>query len=684
MVNRTLLFKIILSWYSLSAFGQADDLLNVVEWQLEALVSQYVQTSMLSHDFSQDTSELRQLYTPLSSDSISWKQAESVYLANRKVIRNDKGLQLQSGVTHNFAGSVLEDDGSFYDWRSQLGLDWDLLRNGWASNQRLLKQRELEWYAEKLDLLQSYRDRTYRQTFDFIVYTFNRHKIEVIEKRLNLLQELQSVANKLFYLKFVQWEDVLDILSKKSETDLFLKNYQVYLDAVQLSPDYQGMNLQELPVFDINYPMLEDQGLDTTLQYQSIEYQTKAIDQKFHWTKDIGVRAQLRYNYYDGSLSSLYKQRDFLTAGISFSMPIPYRPKDHKRLVAAKKEKIRTEYRLHNQNLQNELLTHYYEYEYSLKQFIHFYYKKERVAVLIKRSLHQKNLSDPNYSPMQVVDRLDELYSIDLELLDIQQKLYLKALKIFSLTGSQNILPFIEVMDLSQGAARYVDGRTIHCSERDLTKLTPEFIVEYLSHHDFDEVWLQTGRNAELYLKYAQVLDLVQGSNLKVRLSLDIDVVEGSSESVLTNASFALTDALHLRFPDHLGASEYNNARAYFLSVVQEMHNKNYDISVTIPLENSQDIYSIIEPFVSSIYMMPSQSNELAGLYYITKAQNIGGAKKYQVSIKPGDFSSRLEMDNFIRELRSHLPVSAVGISSLGKMLELEGQLVGWHEERRF
>ena len=112
------------------------------------------------------------------------------------------------------------------------------------------------------------------------------------------------------------------------------------------------------------------------------------------------------------------------------------------------KPTLKTKYKSFNEGLQNELLTHFYEYQYALKQFVHFFYKKERLSVLIDRSLAQKHLEDPNYSPMHVVDKLDELFSVDLEILDIQQKLYLKALKIFTLIGVDDVLDFIDIKGL--------------------------------------------------------------------------------------------------------------------------------------------------------------------------------------------------------------------------------------------
>ncbi|RZV53843.1 MAG: hypothetical protein EX254_11745, partial [Flavobacteriaceae bacterium] len=113
-----------------SLFAQNDDLLNAIGIDLETMVDDYVSETFLASQFSQDVSDLPGLFCPSESDSGHIHVLESERLAEIALIDRDRSLELQGSYLNNFAGSLLEDDGIFYKWRSNTGLGWNLFRDG--------------------------------------------------------------------------------------------------------------------------------------------------------------------------------------------------------------------------------------------------------------------------------------------------------------------------------------------------------------------------------------------------------------------------------------------------------------------------------------------------------------------------------------------------------------------------
>ena len=544
-----------------------------------------------------------------------------------------------------------------------------------------MARKQLEWEAEKAMQTQDYKELTYRKTYDFIIYTFNKQKVDAIELRLKLLDELLAVGTRMFYLKFVQWEHVLDVMSKKTETELFLKNYETYLSAVQLDDSLRSQDLGALPIFDLLFDVIENIGVDTTANRAALDHRIAAIEHEFHWTKDMSLSAQLRYNHYQGGDDASYSGRDFVAAGLSFGIPIPFKKSTKDELKSAKIEQLEVDYRTFQHGLNNELLNHYYEYEYALKQYVNFFYKKERLAVLIDRGLRKKRLDDPDYSPLEVVDRLDELFSVDLELLDIQQKMYLKALKIFTMISTDHITDFIEVKDYNQFASQTPGGRSIYCDAEQLADMEAKYLVEFLKYNGADEVLVSIDGNPDLYLRYAALLDALKGTSLGVRLNYKPVSIHALAMADLEESmTFALTPKIHIDFSDF----DLSVDDQIMLTAFLERNYQSFDISISLSASQNKDFRTSIYSYVTYVNLVPDQSEQLMSFFHDLEEDRWNGVNKSRLVVLPRDFDSRMDLDNFIKLLLDHLEIDAVGLLDVQSLIDLDKKTITWHEERGF
>ncbi len=663
--------------------AQNDQLLSSVGTQLERLVDNYVKESFIASRFSQDVSDLPMLFRPSEIDSMSVLIKQTERHAEINMIRRDPGLHAQGSYMNNFAGSLLEDDGTFYQWRTNAGLGWNLIRDGVIAKRHKVRQKQLLWEAEKTIEDERLRNEAYRDLYAGILYAFNHKKVLVIRNRLDILIQLHEIVHKLFYLRFVQWEDVLDVMSSKTETELFLNNYLTYLDAVELDEDLKQSDVFELPVFDLVFENIEAQGLDTMAQFLSMQKRVEALDHQHHWSQEVSLRANLQYSYYQGGSSSVYDQRDFLSGGLSVGLPLSFQKKAKRGWKQAKVDLIKAEYKSYYDGVNNEVLNEYYEYQYALKQYVSFYYKKERLGVLIRRGIRKRNLEDPDYSPKFVVDKLDELFSVELELLDIQQKMYLNALKIFQLIDVIDVLPYIDIVDYNQFNNQFVGDRTIICTAEDLNELEVRYLFELLKYHGIKEVMVQIDSDLDLYLKYAGLLDMVQGTDMSVRLSFSFSKnLEKELGELVTILSMSLTPLIHFDFmqikPDDLP------------QVVSQVENmliadaRALDLSVSLPGDMTVEQLALMDGNYSAINMDAGPIDNLHTLKRNIELLRSRGVANVRPVLVPAEYSSRLEMDQYINEIMDVLEVKQVCISSVGALLKLEAETISWHEERRF
>lgn len=682
MYRALILWAIAIFLYA-PVIAQEDEMMASISVQLENLVDTYVKESLLKHQFSRDVNDLRLLFGPKAVDSIQLNSALEERAAEIQVIKDDKGVDLQANYLNNFAGSLLEEDGTFYQWRTSAGLNWDLFKGGLISQKHRLAQKKLEYEVMLAEQGSALTDLSYRKSFDYIIYTFNKEKVRVIERRLDVLSNLLEVVEKMYYLRYSHWEDVLNVMSKKAETEIFLRNFRTHLESIQIDSSLKDQPINNLPVFDLLFEEIEKRGIDTMTQSLVLEKNLKALDHQFHWSNNIDLSAQVRYNYYNGGINSDYNARDYVAGGLSISIPLPFAQSSRREWKNAKQKKFILDYKSFQEGLDNELLTHYYEYEYTHRQYVQYFYKKEQLAVGINRSIRQRRLADPEYSPMSVVDKLDQIFSVDLELIDIQQKMYLKALKIFSMINAQDILPYIDVKDYNLFVQKYNSDRILFCRGENLLEYEPNFLIEFSLQNGIKEICVEAGASSETYLNYAALLDAAVGTDLTIRFSVDPLMVESTLASDLsTLTSLSLTPKMHISLVSSLAAEPDD-----YREIIETLTNfrKNFDISVSVPLKTKDTLFKTLLSIVNKIYVVPERNQELNTEYpaLIRRIGRLSAGMIYPV-VRPGDFGTKLEMDNFLDQLVIQLRTDSAGIASLDDLIELDKKIVGWHEEHRF
>ncbi|MCB0657444.1 MAG: hypothetical protein KDC57_14965 [Saprospiraceae bacterium] len=654
---------------------------------LDALVTSYLEDIALTNHFAQETDFLHKIYDIDSLAEVSDVARQQQYSARNAALKKDLGLQLTTAWQQNFANPVFDlEDGLYYRSRGQVGVDWNLLRDGMLSHKKQLQASVASWKADSLDLLRYRHNDYYRYQYNYIIYVFNQAKIEVTKKRLDLLNVQISIAFQLFYLKRIHWEDVLTLLSSKGEAELFLNTYQTYIDQVDLPNGWKTNQVGELPIFDIDIDRIKQIYFDSTLMQSALKWKSQAMDLQSHWSSRVGLKSTVRYNFLAGQ-PLLGSSRDFISAGLSMQIPLDFNAKERKRKLEADKKLEEVEYITRFDNDANEMLNLYYEYGYDLKQFIHFYYNKLKLAQAIARGERQKDLGDPGYSPKFIVDKFDELLAVDLELLDIQQSLYLKALKMHSKLPQGNITDYLEPKDFNNLFNPQTGPRAMYVWSATLKDLSPDYIVHYAKINRISELIVSAGTGQDMMQKFQEVHDLAFKDDIQVSLLIgNNSMLQKPVTETLPALMNLPVDEIHLDLEPHtLKEWEENKAvyQARYLEMIHRLSMK-YKVSVSIPLSYQDDFLQAIYTLANHVYLMAYEHKDIDFIERKTQAAFLLGADKTTIAIRCQDFNDRYELELFCQSLDQRFHNPRIALHDLEDLMKLEEKTISANAEYRF
>ncbi len=672
--------------FSLNSTGQSDAIFTDITNNLDKLITDYLDASLLRHNFPDDPGFLQFLFKPKSVDSILFKATNERFNREIKLAKQDIGLNIRTGAIFNLKESLFEEDGVFYRNRYQVGLDWDFFKSGLIENRLKAKQLRAEGNAHRLAEYSKMKDQSYQYIFSQIIYTFNKLKIDIVRHRHQFLDEQLAIAYKMFYLKYIHWEEVLQILSKKAQSELFVNNYSTYVSDVLLPEGIKEVPIGPLPVFNIMFENILATGVDTLPAKLVSEQKINALQYQMNPLKDIGLSGFVRYNRYQQSELG-ESNRDFMSAGMQMEIPIPLGIKSRQKLRKAKETLISLEKQADYDKQYNEILNHFYEYEYTLKRFIEFYHQKQKAIYGIQRAMRKRDLLDPDYSPMIIVDKLDDVYSLDLELLDLQQILYLKALKIHSYLPDLDILSFIEIKDYNQIFAKYHTQKSLYVWSSTFRELSLNYLMEYFKYNSFQEVIISTNLEEALDQKLLTLDSLCLDADIHVSYLIGKNSwLKGSIDEAIAKINSLPFHSIHLDIEPHTFDDWSENEAMYqekYLRLLRSIA-QNHDVSVSIPVFYSESFLDGVYEIAERVYVMAYENKDVAYIKRKTAEEYQRGKNRTILSIRCKDFANRYELEQFINILRGELDISAIAVQDLKSMLDLEEKTIGLHEEYRF
>ena len=606
----------------------------------------------------------------------------TILRAKRSEELRELGLSLDGGYTENLEQGAFNAEGIFYKRRASLELEWDVLKGG------LMDHRyEAEELSNKLKIARhtqrdDEREARYSRRYNRIIHLFNRQKIPLLEKRRALIKDLLDVTTRLYEADYVPWKQVLDLTSQRAQVKIRLNNYRTYNEQFAWAQS-ASIRPSRLPIVDVAVERL-DQAMRTSRPLDSLlALRLENMRLENHPLRQISLSPHLRYNAYHSPGSADQPLREYFSAGLSFSVPLPLRFGANERIARAKRRTTRREARRRDYNTRKEVYNTYYQYKYHLEQYVEFYQKRLRLRHQIQQERNRKKLKEPGYSPVKALSLGNRLLDVRVELVDIQQKMYLTLLKLARRLEPGRLPALVEparpadmlTPDFAQTA--YVWSSTFADYENAL-------LLDALPRHNISQVLLSLGGREALMDKGRTFIEQAQSRDLSVHLMIGSNALiyprnADRLRELVASAERLNADGIHLDVEPHT-FDDWDANRASYLSKYVDMletaralaDEAGLEVSVSVPVYYDKPALTDIFRLSDRVHIMAYANPDVDDVRRKISDEVALDADKVSIALRTQDFDTLPALRAFQNALADATPVERFSVHDLAGLFSLD------------
>lgn len=622
-----------------------------------------------------DTSQVNQLYSlQFLSDSLK-ESFDSFYNFRIKRLKRDYGLRVSAYYNYNFKPGFSGEEDVYYKQRAYLGLDWNLLGNGGLfANQMQAKELESALKVEQFDRSQQAARDNFLYRYNYLIYVFNSEKLRLISNRIALLQGLEKIYRELFYIRRVDWEDVLKVRGLESRMKAIQRGYNDY--NYQLA--HQLPAYEELPAGKDSLPFL-----DVDPARMMALYETHSVDSlkdavylaniraKYKSLEGWMIRPFVRYNFQQGVSDSW---RKYGSAGLSAAVPLRFGPSRNRVTEAAEvlyeaKEKNTVSQR------KLDLFNYFYDHQYKKYQLFEFYFKRAQIEERIRKQKSFLILKNPAFSPVQLLTDIDQKLAVETELTDLKKEMYLDILKIQSVLNDVPVTSFTKPLEMDEYVKRFPGKRAVYIWSKTFCQMDLHNLITDLDMNETREVLLSPGKSCadsklSTFLKQAkaegiEVQDLI-GNN-----QLLFDSAEQINQR-LQQAADEGFDGIHLDVEPQ-ALPQWDSLKEEYLARLVDLYSKAHafadsqhlKLSVSIPVFFPENYLKEIYRNVDQVFLMAYGSNKPSIIIRRISEEVAIDPHKTVLAVRPSDFVNRLQMESVIEKVLDSTGIRKVAIHDL-------------------
>ena len=651
-----------------------------VKQEITILDSIFINHKNQFHQKEISTSQVVHLFTP-DLNSNNSNLSDSIFSLKKTVYNRDLGLDLKSNFVNNQKTDIVNlDDNLPFKSRSQIGLEWNLLKSGLVENKSNAKKVAFEKKIDDAVQFYSTDKNSYLESYNTIIQLFNNQKTDIIEKRSKLLIQLNSTLSRLYLSHHAKQEDWLEIQQRIGENKSLNQIYHSYNSVSKTKSEEK--EYISFPVFDINEVEL--------LKYQhhfhqdSLEFYFSQINKLSNrWLNNVSLSPFTRYNYYTLiDNNNVNANRAFFSIGANLSIPLDFNRSKLKTLQELEsKQKVNN---LHHQHqfYYEELANELYEYRYQLYQYTSLFYKRKIVSDAITIENIKREMNPANYSPIKACKLVDDLYRIDIELVELNQNLYLKLLKVHEKNSAIPMEKLIRPFDLHQSMNDSSSINSIYIWSKTLQSYTSDFIFQYITLNNYNHVVLALQEDSiqlqnklcSFLIKNNVSVELMIGSN-KAFYEKDFNLY---LKNKLAKADLKSISSIHLDIEPHTFPNwkdEKDQLLKQYLELVQQASifakTNDLKLSISIPLTYPEEVIKELFKKVDLVYFMAYENTKED--FILRKLSPFSSYKsKYVIALRTEDFTNRGNLDNYILDFKTKNSINNFAIHDLGRIILLD------------
>lgn len=673
-----------------SAWAQNDreaQLSNLIE-KVDSLVVLHGSTKSIpvGQDF---TGDLKDLFSLDYSDTVSYEV--SVIEAEQEKLSRDIGLDLNAGYLENLEQGVFNVEGIYYRRRAQMELEWDILNNGYLDNRH--EVRELE--NEKQIARHEFAARQQNDEIDSLQFAFQNHfnsrKASLLRDYLAILDDQHRIATELYQLNYKPWEEVIEVTSLRARAQVELE------DLLSANRQFADLKLpvtdeNNLPLLNIDLNKLLEEGRFESLQDSIFTQQVGKIDNEYNSWRDISLSTFVRYNYYnntsDINLSNL-RNREYFSAGLNLSVPLPLLRSSNKKIAEARENLLKAELARSKSKSSQRIYADYSRYQDKLQQYLSDYRQLLQLQTRIGKQQQREELGDPSYSSLVLLDLLAERIEAFKDLLATKQEMYEILVDLLEKVPNSDFSNFIfpiKPHDYFNQSDQTL-SKTAYIWSSQFDDLSNYRLAEYFNRHQINYILLSTGKSPELRNKAATFVQVAKSRGVGIEWMIgDNELLMPGHDTELANIFRTGKDlgvaGIHLDVEPH-ARSDWDNRKEEYKTLYLEMLGKakkladdyGLTLSVSIPVFYDSIIAEIAD-LTDDIYVMAYGLVDSDEIKAKLKEELSATKGAVSIALRPEDFKSLRDFEAFVEKLNREMDVSAFAIHDMEALMKLDNSEV--------
>ena len=657
------------------------DTVNVFEIAKEVslVFSEAVRYTSLN-DVYGDTAYLNALFTANYGSNDVAEAYKNDVEARIKSQRGDIGVDFKADYSENFKPGFSTDEDIYYKRRFYFGVEWNVIKGGFLASRAKANALEKEYYLRDVDAQKRADAENYRYIFNYINYIFNKQKIDVLNERSGLIEQQLEFTTELYHLRYIGWESVLNIRAKLedlnqqiTQLENFNKHIPNSIPDTLLTSQYSAENL---PLVDIDLDKLMKiyHNNETTDTIAALKLAMFSDGMK--WWQDISLKPYLRYSLY---IDELNASRRFGSGGVSLSVPLRFKNKDN--LISAQKQIYQAEGMSETQAGDNELVNHYAEFAFKLKQIKDFYYKKLFADELIRKELVKKDYQDIGFNPIFTLGLIDDKKNIEAEIIDIKKRLYIQLVQMAFYLDEKSPLAFVEILNPRDFTSRYKTGVQVFVDQATFESMANMDLVNYLWKNEFRDVILEI----DSWRLSPKIGDLIEKAsrdhiyftlNMKIpegqtypNVNVDLQEIAKIDNKYVNGLHYSLVlnnDNSTDREVQEVDFSDWVNG----IDIAQKPKDIRLSISIAddLPINVLNKVYSKFD-----LVFVPSDGTPNREKLENKLIQEMSlGKEKLTVILNANDFADRIHIENYMANLNLETGVENFAFSNVRTMIDAD------------
>jgi len=298
----------------------------------------------------------------------------------------------------------------------------------------------------------------------------------------------------------------------------------------------------------------------------------------------------------------------------------------------------------------------------------------------------KEKFGDFEFNPLSALNLLDEMLSVDIEMLDLQQGMYLQLLDINSKIPGSDPASFIknfsfDTMNITQNNT----NKALYIWSEAQTKYTSEYIEEYISLNKISTAIISLRKDQSNKMEAVNLFSKLFSKGIKSELLLGNNKLLSYKDpfiyfdSLISGIDLKMISAIHLDVEPHVLNDFETNKEKYLNEYIALLKNtklyctqKGVKLSVSIPVFYPETILKEIYAYSDLVYLMAYEHPNADYIIKKVKEEFALDANKTVIALRAKDFKNRTECEKLINELNKTINATKFALHDFETFVKLD------------